>query len=122
MIIKNFKYFIMEKYVKFDDPSNGLNAFTPLDLPKKRTGVYLWLRSIFGVFLIVLRIPMFILAIFVCFTLHAVKYLLVLPPLIRMFERFNDRMCSKLIMSISSFSGIRERYNREHKEYDFVKQ
>jgi hypothetical protein len=27
----------MEKYTKFDDPSNGLNPFTPLEVPKKRS-------------------------------------------------------------------------------------
>lgn len=111
----------MEKYTKFDDPSNGLNPFTPLEIPQKRTGYIKVLRDILSVFFLILRTPLFFICFGVGFVLHGLKYLLVVPALIRLAERFTDHLIGQLLMSVSSFNGLKMTYHREHKDYDFVK-
>lgn len=111
----------MEKYTKFDDPSNGLNPFTPLEIPGKRTGWKRVLRDLLSLFFIVLRVPLFFICLWVSVTLHIFKYVLVVPALVKWVERFTDHLVGNLIYSVSSFNGLKLSYHREHKDYDFVK-
>ena len=60
-------------------------------------------------------------AVVVAYTLHTMKYFLLVPALIRYMETFTDGLVGHLLLSIFSFNNIREQYNREHKNYDFVK-
>jgi hypothetical protein len=98
----------MEKYRKFDDPSCGLNPFTPLEIKKKLTGWKRVLRGIFTVFLVTIRIPCILLALFVLFSLHILKYLLLIPGAIRWFEKFTDNLCGRLFMQALSFNNPKE--------------
>ena len=93
----------MEKYRKFDDPSNGLNPFTPLEVPKKLTGWKKNCRSIISVFLPLLRIPMVTMGLAVLFCLHGLKYLFVFPRLVRWMEYFADNLIGELIMTTLAY-------------------
>jgi len=111
----------MEKYTKFDDPSNGLNPFTPLETTAKLTGYKSVLRKMLAIFFIILRTPLFLICWNVGVILHTTKYLLLVPQLVRFAETFIDHLIGQLIMSISSFNGLKVTYHREHKDYDFIK-
>lgn len=113
----------MEKFTKFDDPSCGLNPFIPLEKSgyKPLTAWKHYLRMFGKVFLILLRLPCLGLALGMYTILHAQKYFLILPILIRLAERFIDMMVCKLVMNVSSFNNIKETYHREATEFDFVK-
>ena len=78
----------MEKFRQWDDESNGLNPFTPLETKSQYTGaIKIFLRGFLSVFLITLRFPCILLVLWVQFFLHALKYLLIFPVLIRFVER-----------------------------------
>lgn len=112
----------MEKYTKFDDPSNGLNPFTPLELPKdSRHWVTKLFRRFLGWFFILLRLPLFMIVLWVAMIMNTVKYFLVHPWLIRKFEKFIDGLMGQMVMISSSINNVNLMYHREHKDYDFVK-
>jgi hypothetical protein len=111
----------MEKYRKFDDPSNGLNPFTPLEVPKKFEGWKKGCRFLLSVFFVLLRLPLLILCMFVFLSLHSLKYLLLIPRLIRWMECFTDSLIGQIVMTTCSIQRVKEMYHREHEKYDFAK-
>jgi hypothetical protein len=94
----------MEKYRKFDDPSCGLNPFTPIVPNKKLEGWKYYVRLIVAYFLMILRTPCIMLGIWVGMTLHCMKYILIHPAIIRWCECQIDSMYTKLILSTSSYN------------------
>jgi len=112
----------MEKYRKFDDPSCGLNPFTPIEPTAKLTGWKKWARLFLTYFLMILRIPCVMLGVWVGMSLHCWKFIVIHPTLIRYVERFIDQMYGKLVLSTCSFNTFRESYNREHKDFNFIKE
>ena len=99
----------MEKFSKWDDPSNGLNPFMPLEITAKPlTPMYSAFRTFVSVFLLFTRYPCVFMAIMVSCILHAWKYILLIPVLIRLAERFIDHMCGKLLLSVTSFNNLKE--------------
>jgi len=112
----------MEKYVKWDDPSNGLNPFTPLETKVQyEKGIMLYLRGLLSIFLTILRLPCIWLVLWVQFFLHLCKYLVILPVLVRILEKSIDSMCGKILVSVSSFNNVKEVYHKDDKEFDFIK-
>lgn len=111
----------MEKYRKWDDPSNGLNPFTPLKPKKTLDGLWKIARTLITAFFLILRIPCLLLVVPVYTFLHVTKYLLVVPILIRAAERFIDFMCCKMSLNVSSVNNLKESYHREDDNFDFVK-
>ena len=111
----------MEKYRKFDDPSNGLNPFTPNEIKDKLTGARSVCRSILTVVFVLLRFPLVVLALVVSIWLHTCKYALLVPSLIRWFELFIDSLIGKLLLSVFGFNNVKIQLNKEHKDYDFIK-
>lgn len=112
----------MDGFSKFDDPSNGLNPFTPNEVKATRTGYKKVCRSILTVIFLAIRLPFILLAFNVSLTLHAMKYMLVFPYLIRVAECFIDRMIGQILQASLSFNNVKISYHREHKSFDFVKQ
>ena len=99
----------MEKFSKWDDPSNGLNPFMPLEITAKPLApVAGFFRKFVSVFLVFTRAPCVFMAIMVSCILHAWKYVLLIPYLIRLAERFIDHMCGKLMLSTTSFNNMKE--------------
>lgn len=111
----------MEKYTKFDDPSCGLNPFTPLETKDDRHWVLKILRKLLSVFLIVLRTPIFFICMLVGTWINTMKYCLIATSLIRLVEKMINSLLGQLMMSSSSYTNFDQVYHREHKEYDFVK-
>lgn len=112
----------MEKYRKFDDPSCGLNPFTPVEPPTKLTGWKKHARYVVAWFLTILRAPCIWLALWVGLWLHGIKYLFGVPAIIRWLECFSDGCYCKLILSTCSYTSNKESYHREHKEFNFIKE
>lgn len=83
----------MEKYSKFDDPSNGLNPFTPLDAKSaNKTAVVKFLRSLLGFFLVAMRTPLFLIVLWVGSVLHTLKYIFGVSFVIRKIETWIDSL------------------------------
>jgi hypothetical protein len=82
----------MEKYSKFDDPSNGLNPFIQLETTQKRTGYIKVLRDILSIFFILLRTPLFFICFIVAHVLHFLKFILIVPVLVRYAETFINHL------------------------------
>jgi len=55
-----------------------------------------------------------------CF-MHALKFILLVPAVIRLCERFIDYMCAKMVLNVTSFNNIKESYHKEDDNFDFVK-
>ena len=51
-----------------------------------------------------------------------IKYVLIVPYLIRVFEKWFDSMSMKIIMSTTGFNSFKEIYHREHKNWSWEKQ
>jgi len=97
----------MEKFSKWDDPSNGLNAFVPHEIKAKPMNVAKRiLRRFLSVVLVCIRFPCVLMALLVGAILHFWKYCLVIPVLIRWAETFIDGMIGKLLMSVTSFNNL----------------
>ena len=111
----------MEKYTKWDDPSNGLNPFTPLIPKSKLYGISSILRSLITVFFLLIRVPCVIIVFVIYTTLHAAKFFLLVPALIRLVERFLDYLCGKMLLSVSSYNRVNIEYHKEDDAFDFVK-
>ena len=111
----------MEKYTKWDDPSNGLNPFTPLETKPQFTNWKKYLRTALSVFFLLLRIPCILLSIFMLFACHAYKYIFLVPYLIRVLEKLFDSTCCKVMMNTASANSIKELYHKDDKGFDFVK-
>ena len=112
----------MEKYRKFDDPSCGLNPFTPIDPKFKIEGWKYPLRLVFGCLLILLRLPCIGMILWTYSILQTLKYLLLVPFLIRLFEKWFDSMTMKILMSTCGFNSFKETYHREHKNWSWENQ
>ena len=112
-----------EKFVKFDDPSCGLNPFTPLECPalKKVTTTQNILRHIGKMLMLLLRVPCLLFCLFVYWLTTFAKYMCLAPFLIRKFEQVTDWAIMKFFMQTSSYNSIKENYHREHPKYDFQK-
>ena len=82
----------MEKFVKFDDPSCGLNPFMPLDNKdaKELSTIANVCRHVGKAFLIFLRVPCILMCLLMIWSCHIWKVLLMIPYLIRLVERFFD--------------------------------
>ena len=112
----------MEKFSKWDDPSNGLNAFMPLESKAKPINTLMRMaRKFLAVFLVCIRLPCVVMAIWVMCILHLFKYCLLAGPIVRLAERMIDGLVGKLILSVTSFNNTPMQYHREHKDFDFVK-
>ena len=113
----------MEKFVKFEDSTCGINPFLPLEIKEENKLSPLWhnLKFVLKIFLIVSRVPCIILNVLMLFTLNIQKYCLIQQDLIWLFERFIDSVLYKMLMSITSFNMNKETYHREDKGFDFVK-
>ena len=69
----------MEKYRKFDDPSCGLNPFTPLK-PKYQYDPYLvYLRNLLSGIFFIIKIPCIIIVSIMMAICHSLKYILLIP-------------------------------------------
>lgn len=112
----------MEKYRKFDDPSCGINPFTPVPPTDTLKGWKSVLRTILKVILTILRVPCIMLAVQLGFFLHGIKYVLMVPALIRYAERFIDNLITKLLMGTCSYNNLKEKYHREHEKFNFIKE
>lgn len=99
----------MEKFSKWDDPSNGLNPFMPI-VVKNEPWNWFWtiLRKIASTFFVVSRLPCVMMAVGLSMVLHALKFLFLIPILIRIAERFIDNMCGRLVLSVTSFNNFKE--------------
>ena len=111
----------MEKYTKFDDPSCGLNPFTPLPIKDDRSAFVKFLRSLCTVILLIIRLPVGPMGFLAWSFCNVVKYLLLLTPVIRWFESFFNGVVGHILLNCTSYSFITTVYHREHKSYDFVK-
>lgn len=111
----------MEKYTKWDDPSNGLNPFTPLEEKKQFTGWKNVLRNALSIFFILIRLPCILMAVLILYLAHAYKYLMMIPFLIRVFEKFFDGTCCKVLLNVFSANSVNESYHKDDKSFDFVK-
>ena len=62
----------MEKFVKFEDPTCGINPFLPLEIKEENKLSSLWqnLRYLLKLFLIVSRVPCILLNVFMLFCLN----------------------------------------------------
>ena len=110
----------MEKFSRWDDPSNGLNPFVPLK-PKGTPPNFIirFLRSSLSAILLFIRIPCIIVTIIVGISIHTFKYLLIIPILVRFWQLFTNMMVGKMLMSVTSFNAVEEKYHREEKNFDF---
>ena len=90
----------MEKFVRFDDPSCGLNPFMPLDNKgaKELSTVLNILRHIGKVVLVLLRVPCLIVSLIMLWSFHMWKYIFLVPRLIRYLERFFDFIIMRFFM------------------------
>ena len=113
----------MEKFVKFDDPSCGLNPFMPLDnkAAKELSKALNILRHIGKVILILLRVPCLIITLLMLASCHLWKYLLFVPKLVRLAERLFDYVIMKFFMQTCSFNTVKESYHKDHPKFDFIK-
>lgn len=115
----------MEKFSKFDDPSCGLNPFIQLQKTllknQQLTGWQSNARFICKFFLLALRLPCIFLAMIMWFTLSFFKFFLLVPFLMRVMERFSDKMIAQLLLNVTSFNNIKEQYHREDASFDFTK-
>ena len=111
----------MEKYTKWDDPSNGLNPFTPLETKPQYTNWKKHARSCLSVFFLFMRVPCIILSIVMLYVCQAYKYLFMIPPLIRFLEKTFDSTCGKVMLNSASANSIKESYHKDDKGFDFVK-
>ena len=80
----------MEKYTKFDDPSNGLNPFLPEKPNLKFEGWKKIARNLVTYLLICMRLPMIGVALGASLITHTLKFLFLHPWLIRWAESFYD--------------------------------
>ena len=53
--------------------------------------------------------------------LHTLKYLLILPFLIRLIERLIDKTLGHIIMQIFAINSRTEIYHKEDGRYDYIK-
>jgi hypothetical protein len=62
----------MEKFVKFEDPTCGINPFLPLEIKEENKLSPLWqnLRYILKIFLIISRVPCVLLNVLMLFCLN----------------------------------------------------
>jgi hypothetical protein len=62
----------MEKFVKFEDPTCGINPFLPLEIKEENKLSPLWqyLGYILKVFLVISRVPCVLLNVFMLFCLN----------------------------------------------------
>lgn len=113
----------MEKFVRFDDPSCGLNPFMPLDNKgaKELSTALNILRHIGKVILIILRVPCLIVSLIMLLCFHCWKYLFLIPRLIRCLERFFDFVIMRFIIQTCSFNTVKESYHKDHPKFDFIK-
>ena len=112
----------MEKYRKWDDPSNGLNPFTPLETKPQFTNNWkVYARSALSIFFLLMRVPCIILSIFMLYAIHAYKYVFMIPAIIRYMEKTFDHTCAKVILNTASANSIKESYHKDDKGFDFVK-
>ena len=111
----------MEKYTKWDDPSNGLNPFTPLEEKKQFTGWKAYARKAASVFFILLRLPCIIISVIMLFSAQVYKYIMILPPLIRWLETFLDGIICKVLLNVFSANSFKLSYHKDDKGFDFVK-
>ena len=111
----------MEKYRKWDDPSNGLNPFTPLETKPQFTNWKVYARSALSIFFLLMRVPCIILSVLMLYGCHIYKYVFMIPAIIRFMEKLFDNTCGKVMLNSASANSIKESYHKDDKGFDFVK-
>lgn len=111
----------MEKYRRFDDKSCGINPFTPHIPEKKTEGWKVYARMLVSVILVCMRVPALLLVMSMYHFFAVLKYVLLIPYLVRKFERLTDAMFIRMILNTSSFNNFAETLHRDDTGFDFVK-
>ena len=111
----------MEKYRKFDDKSCGINPFTPHIPEKKNEGWKVYARILVSAILVVMRLPALIMVFSMYHFFALLKYVMLIPYVVRKFERVTDGMFFRMILNTSSFNNFAETVHRDDKDFDFVK-
>lgn len=120
----------MEKYRRFDDATCGVNPFIPLP-ETPRTGILkiarlvrlypiLFLSQLLGVFLLFVKGSFLSLLVSLLLFFNLIKYLLIIPPLIRLLERVTNIILCKLMLSSFAVNTMYMTYHPEHKGYNFM--
>lgn len=112
-----------EKFVKFDDPSCGLNPFTPLECKglKTLTKTKNIFRHIGKMFLLIMRVPCLFMTLLLYAFAHFMKFLFLAPILIRKIEQLTDWVMMKFFMNTASYNSIKMVYHKDDPKYDFQK-
>jgi len=102
----NFFTLDMEKFRKFDDPSNGVNPFVPLK--EEPRPLYMKpIKAISVVFLIIIKVPFLILMLLSLGFLHVFKYIFIHRSAVNLFEYVINSCFLKIILQAFGFSQIK---------------
>ena len=70
--------------------------------------------------LLTIKIPfVFLLVVFLCL-LNLLKYLVVIPVLVRVVERISNYCLMRLFMQAFSVNSTKAAYHPDHKDFDFM--
>lgn len=74
-----------------------------------------------SVILVCMRLPAILMVISMYHFFALLKYVMLIPYLVRKFERLTDGMFFRMILNTSAFNNFAETVHRDDKDFDFVK-
>jgi len=111
----------MEKFRKFDDASCGINPFVPVAETGYRP-IYIRIpRTLFSILIFIIKLPLILFVLLNIMVLTILKYVFVLPVIIRPIERIFTWMFTKIIMMVCSANHAERRVHPDHLSFDFIK-